>query len=75
MIENRPWMTVFSHAILVFGVFIVALPVWVALVASTHPASAFGAGQIPMWFGQEGLANWQMLLIERMASPANCLKC
>ncbi len=74
MIENRPWMAVFSHAILIFGVFIVALPVWVALVASTHPASAFGSGHIPMWFGQEGFANWQMLLVGADGQSSQLLK-
>ncbi|MFD1382719.1 sn-glycerol-3-phosphate ABC transporter permease UgpE [Rhodanobacter aciditrophus] len=74
MIENRPWMAVFSHAILIFGVFIVALPVWVALVASTHPASAFGSGHIPMWFGQEGFANWQMLLVGSDGQSSQLLK-
>ena len=74
MIENRPWMTVFSHFILVLGVFIVALPVWVALVASTHPASAFGSGHIPLWFGQEGLTNWQLMLFGQDGQSTQLLK-
>lgn len=65
MIENRPWLTFFSHFILIFGIAIVALPVWVALVASTHPPTAFGAGQIPMWFGDVGLENWRQVLFEQ----------
>ena len=48
MIENRPWLTGFSHLVLVLGVLVVALPVWVAIVASTHPANAFGVGHIPL---------------------------
>lgn len=62
MIENRPWLMSFSHLVLLVGVAIVALPVWVALVASTHPATAFGAGHIPLWFGDHAFANWQMVL-------------
>lgn len=62
MIENRPWLTVFSHLVLLLGVILVALPVWVALVASTHPAQAFNAGHIPLWFGNQALANWQQVL-------------
>src|SRR5438094_5423606 len=36
MIENRPWLTVLSHAILLLGVAIVAFPVYVTFIASTH---------------------------------------
>ena len=38
MIENRPWLTAFSHLVLAIGVAIVALPVYVTLIASTHTA-------------------------------------
>jgi len=38
LIENRPWLTAFSHLVLAIGVAIVALPVYVTLIASTHTA-------------------------------------
>lgn len=74
MIENRPWLTVCSHLVLLLGVFIVALPVWVALVASTHPASAFGSGSIPMWFGDQALANWQQALVGKEGQASDLLR-
>ncbi|CUB04612.1 sn-glycerol-3-phosphate ABC transporter permease UgpE [Marinomonas fungiae] len=74
MIENRPWLTVCSHLVLLLGVFIVALPVWVALVASTHPSSAFGSGSIPMWFGDQALANWQQALVGKEGQASDLLR-
>jgi sn-glycerol 3-phosphate transport system permease protein len=38
MIENRPLLTFISHALLILGVAIVALPVYVTFVASTLAA-------------------------------------
>ena len=38
MIENRPLLTFFSHVILAIGVVIVALPVYITFIASTHTA-------------------------------------
>ena len=36
MIENRPWLTVFSHAVLIAGIAVIAFPLYVTFVASTH---------------------------------------
>jgi len=36
MIENRPWLSLFSHVVLLVGVAIVALPLYVTFVASTQ---------------------------------------
>ena len=35
MIENRPWVTFFSHSILIAGIVIVAFPLYITFVAST----------------------------------------
>jgi sn-glycerol 3-phosphate transport system permease protein len=35
MVENRPWLTFFSHAVLMLGVLAVAFPLYVTFVAST----------------------------------------
>lgn len=73
MVENRPWLSVFSHLVLVVGVAIVALPVWVAVVASTHPSSAFGAGHIPLWFGDQVVENWQYALFGKEGQSSRML--
>jgi sn-glycerol 3-phosphate transport system permease protein len=35
MVENRPWLTFFSHAVLIAGVVLVAFPLYITFVAST----------------------------------------
>ncbi len=35
MVENRPWLTFFSHAVLIAGVLLVAFPLYITFVAST----------------------------------------
>ena len=35
MVENRPWLTFFSHAVLISGVLLVAFPLYVTFIAST----------------------------------------
>src|SRR5213075_2321195 len=39
MVEHRPWNDIIAYAILTLGVFIVAFPVYLALIASTHDAA------------------------------------
>ena len=47
MIENRPVATMLSHLVLVLGVLIVAFPVYITFVASTHTAEAI-VQNVPM---------------------------
>jgi sn-glycerol 3-phosphate transport system permease protein len=53
MVENRPWLNVLTHAVLIFGVVIVAFPVYVALIASTHGPFAMGSGRMPLLPGDQ----------------------
>jgi sn-glycerol 3-phosphate transport system permease protein len=46
MVENRPWVTFFSHAVLILGVLAVAFPLYVTFVAST--LSLEQVMQVPM---------------------------
>lgn len=62
MVENRPLLNILSHAVLILGVASVALPVWIALVASTHGSGDFLTGTIPMWFGGEAPDNYARML-------------
>jgi sn-glycerol 3-phosphate transport system permease protein len=36
MVEHRPWLTFFTHAILILGCLIIAFPIYTTFVASTH---------------------------------------
>ena len=62
MIENRPGLNLLAHLTLMAGVAIVALPVWVAFVASTHTATDFMSGTIPVWPGPHLIENYSQML-------------
>ena len=48
MVENQRWLDALAHFTLILGVIVVALPVYLAVVASTHDPSAFVSGLIPL---------------------------
>ena len=48
MVERRPALTVLTHLVLILGVLIVAFPVYVTLVASTHTAQAIVQAPMPL---------------------------
>ena len=48
MVENRPLLNLVTHAILIFGVAIVALPIWITFVAATHDEVRMMQGPIPV---------------------------
>lgn len=62
MVENRPWLTVLRHAILIAGALLVLFPIWVAFVASTHEGRALVSGITPLWPGGEFLNNYATVL-------------
>lgn len=61
MVERRPVFTIFCHIILLLGIFSIALPVWIALVATTHENTEFATGT-PLWFGELGFSVFTELL-------------
>lgn len=62
MIENRPFLNFAAHLVLILGVAMVALPVWVAFVASTHTVRDLVSGTIPMWPGSHLVENYSRML-------------
>jgi sn-glycerol 3-phosphate transport system permease protein len=62
MVENRPWLTFLSHAILIAGVFAVAFPLWVTFVASTHTLEAIMQVPMPLWPGDQLVKNYSQVL-------------
>ncbi len=71
MVENRPFLTFLSHAVLVLGVLIVALPIWVTFVASTHAGRDLLAAPIPMLPGTQLYENYSLLLGEGMRAASS----
>ena len=62
MIENRPWVTFMSHAILIAGVFIVAFPLYVTFVASTRTLEEILSVPMPLTPGSHMWENYRQVL-------------
>lgn len=62
MVENRPFSNALTHLVLIIGVLVVAFPVYVAFVASTHEPSAFVRGVIPLLPGDNMLETYAQML-------------
>ena len=58
MVENRPWLTYLTHAVLLLGVAIVAFPIYVAFVASSQTLQALLQPPISLIPGAELAANY-----------------
>jgi sn-glycerol 3-phosphate transport system permease protein len=63
MVEHRPWLTWFTHAVLIIGVVIIAFPIYVAFVASTHELDALLQSPIPLLPGDAFLKNYTQALL------------
>ncbi len=58
MIERRPGLTFLSHAVLLVGIAIVAFPVYLTFIASTHTAQAIVQAPMPLLPGGHLLENY-----------------
>ena len=57
MIENRPWVTVISHATMILGVLLVAFPVWITFVAASHDQVRITQVPLPLLPGDQFFVN------------------
>ena len=62
MVDRSPWLTVLSHAVVILGVMVVAFPLFLALVASTHTAADIVQAPMPLLPGGEMWANYKAAL-------------
>ncbi len=62
MVENRPLLTVLSHAVLILGVLLVAFPLYVTFIASTHTLEAIVQVPMPLLPGDQLVANYTQVL-------------
>jgi sn-glycerol 3-phosphate transport system permease protein len=58
MIERRPGLTFIAHAVLLIGIAIVAFPVYLTFIASTHTAQAIVQAPMPLLPGGHLLENY-----------------
>ena len=62
MIENRPVVTFVSHCMLIAGIAIIAFPIWITFVASTHDAVRMTQIPLPLLPGGHFFANLDQAL-------------
>jgi sn-glycerol 3-phosphate transport system permease protein len=58
MVERRPWLNVLSHGVLLLGVAVVAFPVYLTFVASTHTAQEIVQAPMPLLPGDRLVQNY-----------------
>ena len=71
MVENRPFVTWLSHIVLIIGVVVIAFPIWMTFVASTHDQATMLRSPIPLWPGTHLLENYKTVLLEGYNSKGN----
>ena len=63
MVDRNPWLTFISHAVLILGVAIVAFPLYLAFIASTHTADVIVQSPMPLLPGAHMWENYKEALL------------
>ena len=63
MVERRPTLGILAHVVLLLGVFVVAFPVYITFVASTHTAAEIVQSPMPMLPGSHLIENYTQALL------------
>jgi sn-glycerol 3-phosphate transport system permease protein len=71
MVEKRPWLSLFSHGVMILGSGVIAFPLYVTFMASTHDQATLLAGAVPLWPGSHLLDNYAAVLIEGLGSSSS----
>ena len=64
MIEHRPGLRIFCHAMLALGVATVAFPLWITFVASTHTNPDIQQAPMPVLPGDQFVENYGRALAQ-----------
>jgi sn-glycerol 3-phosphate transport system permease protein len=67
MVENRPFLTWLSHAVVLLGVVIIAFPIWMTFVASTHDQATMLRAPVPIWPGTHLFENYKEVILNGYA--------
>ncbi|MGB0382443.1 MAG: sn-glycerol-3-phosphate ABC transporter permease UgpE [Alphaproteobacteria bacterium] len=62
MIEQRPFLNILTHIVMIIGLLAVCFPLWMTLVAATHHAEELSLKPLPLWFGDQGWNNFSAVL-------------
>ncbi|HET6522790.1 MAG TPA: sn-glycerol-3-phosphate ABC transporter permease UgpE [Geminicoccaceae bacterium] len=68
MVERRPLLTLLTHAVLLLGVLIVAFPIYVTFVGSTHGLQDVVRAPMPLWPGDRLLENYADVIVGGVAN-------
>ncbi|HTR85234.1 MAG TPA: sn-glycerol-3-phosphate ABC transporter permease UgpE [Reyranella sp.] len=71
MVENRPWLTAFSHLVVILGVVIVAFPIWMTFVAATHDQETMLHAPVPVMPGPYFFDNIKTVLTSGYNRPGS----
>ena len=63
MVENRPFLTWLSHIVVLIGVVIIAFPIWMTFVASTHDQATMLRAPVPIWPGTHLFENYREVIL------------
>ena len=70
MVDNRRWLTYLTHGVLLLGIAIVAFPIYVTFVASTHTLQAVIQAPMPIWPGDQFVENYLQALTAGLGEAA-----
>ena len=70
MVDNRRWLTVLTHGVLLLGIAIVAFPIYVTFVASTHTLQDVVQAPMPIWPGERFVENYLQALTVGLGEAA-----
>ena len=62
MVERRSIFSILAHAVMILGVLVVAFPIYLAFVASTHTPQEIMQAPMPIWPGGNFWASYQAAL-------------
>ena len=69
MVERTPLLTAFAHLVLIIGVLIVAFPVYITFVASTHTTQRIAQTPMPLIPGDQLVSNYVKALTGERSGP------
>jgi sn-glycerol 3-phosphate transport system permease protein len=62
MVERNPWLKLLSHAVLIVGVALIAFPIYITWVASTHTTDEIVQVPMPLLPGAHMIENYRVAL-------------
>jgi sn-glycerol 3-phosphate transport system permease protein len=71
MVERRPALGLLAHLVLLIGVLVVAFPVYITFVASTHTAQDVAQSPMPLLPGAHLIDNYRTALLGNEAAAAS----